>query len=810
MKNYLLLSLMLFVLLRLQAQPQLITVDASQPQAKLNGLYELNVQLTSLVRNPFDADSLNLTGLFIAPDGQQLSQQGFFYQAFENQSGSLSPVGEPFWKIRFTPRQTGDWSYVVQVTDVFGSDQSDTLHFDCFESEKPGFVSKSATGNYLVDDKGMDVFLIGENIAWAGYESGNDRMAEYMEKLDASGANFAKLMMTPWSYSIEWGPGGLKNYGNRQDRAFMVDSVFRMAAEYGLYLQLAVSIHNELRPGFANEDWLSNPYNVIHGGPCAEPQDFFTLPEARSLFKNRLSYIIARWGYEPLLMGWELFSEADNFSFYSQYATQIADWAGEMATFIRENDPYHHLTSVGFALTKSNPTVWQHPDIGFTQLHFYADRPDVEGEAFRMCGVYLGAYNKPVLIGEYGIGHINDSIIAWDPEGWALHNGLWATALSGAIGGAVPWFWDAYINDLDLYHRFTGPARFMHDEKLSGKGFVPQHLHTASAVQQDWTLSPKYFDLNAKSPSSDFTLQATGVLAPAEDSLVGMLYGPLSLFANLRNPPVFHGKWQSGSMITVETGPQVSDGILQLTIDGQVVFEGTVQPSSLYAFEIDAGEHTVQLDNRGASFLSMIELHEIVFQDYLPELRAFGMVSEDRALVWVHNRNHHWQWIRDHELPPEAASGYLVLPFYSGDFQLDWYNTSSGEVDSSLVLSAGADGLAVPVRNLETDIALKVNLITSVAPRCTANEKRIMVFPNPSTGRFTFAVELKIAGLLSLEITDLAGRIVYNETKHCSAGGLKQLRWDPALPAAYLHKTTFFLYRLRTPEGVFTGKIILE
>ncbi len=806
-RQLILLFVSMLFLLQSNAQPQLISINEPDTNPTLNGLFELDIQLTTSVTNPYDFNSVRLFGIFSSPDGTTYEQDGFLYQHFESENGLLVPSGDTYWKIRFTPRQTGNWTFRVKVVDADGFDISETISFQCLAADNPGFVSFDWDSRYLSDDQGKTIFLVGENIAWSEYQSGNDRMHLFMSGLAESGANFAKLMMVPWSYSIEWGVDGLMNYANRQDRAFLLDSVFRMAHHHGLYLQLAFSIHNELRDGYAGEDWQSNPYNQINGGPCAEPRDFFSNPTAKEIFINRMRYISARWGYEPLLFGWELLSESDNFPNYSQFADDVASWAGQMAGLMKEIDPNNHPVSVGFALTTSNPDVWNHPDIGFTQLHYYTERADIEGEIFRMTGVYNDAYNKAVLVGEYGIGHIMDSIIAKDPDGWALHNGLWTSALSGSFGSVVPWYWDAYIHELDLYYRFTGISSFMRNETLNNDVFTPKHLTTITDDRRDFVVAPDFDELTKKAPSGNFTLPSTGLLLPAEDSMGTLLFGPLSVFAGLRNPPVLNGDWTQNSVMIIETGSQVSGGVLQVKIDGVVVFEQSVVAGGIYHIEVPEGEHNIMVDNIGTTFLSIIELEAIVFSDYLPKIRAFGLLSNTRALVWVHNTTNNWHWYRQQSEPPEAVSGGLILPFYSGLFQIDKWSTLSGMMEESNQLMANENGLFIPVEALSTDMALKVSFITEVVETTMPAEHRMSVFPNPSTGRVTFAIETSAGEMLRLEISDLFGRIIHEQHKSWSGAGLRQLLWEPDRKGK---GAQVYVYRLTAGTRHFTGKLIVE
>ncbi|MDP3446199.1 MAG: DUF5060 domain-containing protein, partial [Ignavibacteria bacterium] len=396
--------------------PSIISIEAESLNVAKYCQFELNIELQTAVNQRYNYDSIVLSARFLAPDGTHYTVDGFYFQDYiPVGNGLLQTNGDPFWKIRFSPTQAGTWIYNVTISDAFGIDSIVNQSFSCFNGDNGGFVKQAPNKSFLINDEGQSVFLVGENIAWANAPDGSDQMTYYLQKLQAHEMNFAKLMMTPWCYQIEW-EGGLRNYAPRQKQAFLMDSIFDLSNDYGIYLQIAFSIHNELSFGYPAEDWTSNPYNIANGGMCTDPKEFFSNPKAKSAFKNRLRYLLARWGYASNLIGWELLSEADNFPYYSQSSNQIANWSNEMASYLKQYDVNQHLVSVGFALPKNNPAVWNAADIGFTQMHLYNNVGDIEGDVFRQIGMYLKKYNKPVLIGEFGLGHIGDTLVKWDPD----------------------------------------------------------------------------------------------------------------------------------------------------------------------------------------------------------------------------------------------------------------------------------------------------------------------------------------------------------------------------------------------------------
>ena len=72
-------------------------------------------------------------------------------------------------------------------------------------------------------------------------------------------------------------------------------------------------------------------------GDVATDRNFFVSEEAKTRFRNRLRYIVARWGYSPAIGMWEFFNEIDNIQFRDKNnpipAEDIVGWHTEMAKY---------------------------------------------------------------------------------------------------------------------------------------------------------------------------------------------------------------------------------------------------------------------------------------------------------------------------------------------------------------------------------------------------------------------------------------------------------------------------------------------
>ena len=90
------------------------------------------------------------------------------------------------------------------------------------------------------------------------------------------------------------------------------------------------------------------------------------------------------------------------------------------------------------------------PNIDFTQTHYYVSAPNIETVLANGAQNYLSSYHKPTLNGEFGLSGDGSNLATLDPNGIYIHNAIWGSALSGAMGSAMTWWWDNYIDPQNL------------------------------------------------------------------------------------------------------------------------------------------------------------------------------------------------------------------------------------------------------------------------------------------------------------------------------------------------------------------------
>lgn len=446
------------------------------PPRSLYGLNEFEIETDAIVSNRFDPAEFDLWVRFTAPSGRELLVPAFSYQAID--PDTLVAQGEPTWRVRFTATEVGEWQ--AQAELISPTLRSEPLQFTVAPDEQArGFMRLHPENpRYYAFDNGDFYFPIGPNLGWSVAPGRGvlDDYERWLDRLSQNGGNVGRVWMASWSFGIEWKDTGLGDYTKRMRQAWLLDQVFQLAEERGVYLMLTLLNHGAFSES-VNPEWNDNPYNQANGGPLKAPRDFARNREAKALFQQRLRYMVARWGYSPNLFAWEWWNEV-NWTPIDDPA--LKEWIREMDTHLERYDPYKHLVSSSFAGVTSSQT-WQLPEIDFTQQHDYSgdDPAKLLPVTFHVMNGY--APEKPVLLAEQGL----DAAGASGQVGVELvhfHNGIWAAPFSGYAGSAMYWWWDHYIDPNNLWGEYRGLATFLEGETLVPLAPTKTQLDSDAAI----------------------------------------------------------------------------------------------------------------------------------------------------------------------------------------------------------------------------------------------------------------------------------------------------------------------------------------
>ena len=708
---------------------QLGRVTANALQLPVYEKLELTVEAAATFENPFDPEQVRLDAQFTAPSGKKFDVPGFFMvehtRRVEPGLEHLAPQGNGVWKVRFAPSETGRYAWKLTLQDRSGKISSDAGAFEAMPARTAGFVRRSsADPHYLAFDNGQGFFPIGHNlpIFHAMGQTGDEAMGKFA----AAKENYNRWWMSSEGFGLEW----MEHLGwYRQDAAFRLDAMLDLAREKKLYYMLCLDTHQDFR----EKGWLRNPFNLKNGGPCATPADWFTHAAAKDLYKKRLRYIVARWGYSPNILCWEFGNEIEGWD-KSPDAIKLP-WTKEMAVVLHGLDPFRHLVTTSFWSNTGPEDYWRLDELDLVQTHLYTGNDAGVAEQVReCCERQHERFAKPHIFGEFGI-RAGAGTAEKDPQGWAIHNGLWAGLFSGAAGGPMPWWHESYLDKLDLYFHFTALANFAAGLPLGSARWEQTRISPLEyadkkhpAELRDVILAPQASAWNKPEAHGPFEIKADGSLAGTRKPS-SLLHG--DGHRDLRDPPTFAIAYPRAGTFVVRVGKVSRAGQLRIWVDDRLALDRAlpcasglgresafVQRWNLwettydqdFSVEIPAGAHRIRVDNAGKDWVT---INRFVFtgcqQLDRPNAFVWGLTTKDQTILWLQNRESTWvNHAGGGKLAGIAPFHFTVMGLPDGRYRLQWWETWKGSPLREEIAEARQGQLTIAVPALPTDCALKI------------------------------------------------------------------------------------------------------
>lgn len=441
---------------------ELLTADVKQFEKA-----EFRIELDQDFVNPYDQRDIAVNMRLIDPSGDSIFLPVYFESG--NRESSV-------WKARFSPREIGEYSYYFEVLkEGRPVERSSEGNFVSGASDNEGFLHVNNLWT-LKFDSGKVFRGIGENIGWEArsFEDPKWTYDYLLPTLENNGANFFRSWMSPFNFPLEWktvrdsdrysntkeyfNPGGIQR----------LDEVVEMADSLGLYMMLALDSHNAL---IENNQWEINNYNKVNGGPASTPTEFFTLAESREMYKNRLRYLVARWGYSTSIGAWEFFNEIDNAVFTKSDSIiiphqAVTSWHKEMGAYLQKIDPYDHIVTTSVS-HREIEGLYALEELDLNQMHVYR-RTKAIPEEIKM---YTEAYNKPFSWGEFGYEwDWNKDFSTMEEE--MIHDykiGLWYGLFHSTPILPMTWWWE-FFDEHNMTPYFRGVAEINKHMLEAGKG----------------------------------------------------------------------------------------------------------------------------------------------------------------------------------------------------------------------------------------------------------------------------------------------------------------------------------------------------
>lgn len=440
--------------------------------------------------NPFNPEDIDIFAEFKSPNSPNVKRINAFYfedfkrntasKKFEDWSWSKINSGTKF-RIRFMPDQIGKWSFIVYIKLKNQTQtQLGPYEFSVRESDKKGFV-KVASNNRYLELGGKSFLPIGQNLPKATCYFAKDSLGnitddpflcstcpcagieewcstnkgfpmypkvymsylEELERFKKAGGNYYRFMIFPHNYEIEYEKLG--NYASRQNIAWEMDRLIEKSENLDLKVHFNMMYGYPLSKahyGVESWDWYSN--NEKDKGYCyqaelnlTEPIEFLTNELAKKHYKNKIRYIIARWGYSTSIAMFELINEINNK--FQEYPLEMYAWHNEMAQFIKEELGHNeHILTVNYDGTR--------PEIEKGDESFkipYLDvithnchRASIHRSNLQSLTKLYREINKPLIFSEIGTGDLEiekcDNQTEWIKD-------LWAVIFSGTASAGLNW-----------------------------------------------------------------------------------------------------------------------------------------------------------------------------------------------------------------------------------------------------------------------------------------------------------------------------------------------------------------------------------
>jgi hypothetical protein len=268
------------------------------------------------------------------------------------------------------------------------------------------------------------------------------------------------------------------------EKAWRLDRVMDMARKNGIHICLCFNPErSDEGTAYKGSMDIFRASNTAWGRLLASQHlkydQFFLNPLTREMYRDKIRYVVARWGYSTNIFSWEFWNEIESV----EPREGIYAWMREMTAYLRSVDPWHHLVKSS-AHHEWSPEFWGEDNGDLNDVHPYFGWAGWDGT--RNLGAFLpefssGVYStgRPFIIGETGIARevstplgLAGDLADKDTTCFHVHEALWGGLFAGAVGSGMVWWWDEHVDLHDGYFRFKAIANFVSDIKFNHENFA--------------------------------------------------------------------------------------------------------------------------------------------------------------------------------------------------------------------------------------------------------------------------------------------------------------------------------------------------
>lgn len=707
------------------------TPVANMERVGLFEKFEITFVLTGDWDNPFDPEQIRVDAQFTAPDRKQYTVPGFFYQEYRlNVQNRHEKVGEPVWKIRFTPQMTGTYSYQVIAVNKGAEVKSAQGNFTCVNfNASHGYLGISKTNPlYLEFSDGTPFFGIAQDRSQGESRGCYQRFANV-------GGNFNRLFLTNGNFNIEElnvpSSGSDMGLGKmNQETSWNLDKLLELGEKLGIYHMLTIT-----NQWTFNQVWKGHAYNKANGGILDSKNEYFTNEEAMKYFERRLRYHVARWGYSTSVFSWDLWNE------YSAMGAPLENalkWHKRMAHYLRSIDPFGHVIHTNDGSFNGRDEMNSMPEMELVSTNTYGIN-DIAYLGELWTKKMISTYKKPYILTEFAMWHTAGSVggyAAMDPERRMVHDGLWSPIVSGAAATGMAWEGNWLDHEL-FYTYLSAVSKIVDGVPFSKRQWKPATVSSftfakgkapyyADVLLEGWPgnfamprdVKPEFFNINKEGR------------ADQHDAMNAVLTGPVgSKSSNITSSVTLKVDFPvDGEFVIYVTDMRTPEPTprLEVELDGTQALRKDLTPlqkekyhpmmyNQAFPVSVKKGPHTIKISNTGGgSFVTAFELKKFLLRNG-PDIEARGLQTDDFILLWLKNP----KYTVLHEMVgiefKEQPEGSLVLSNVpDGSWKAEWVNTINAESIRSEIVLSSKGKLLLKTPSIRESVAVRLEKIPGI------------------------------------------------------------------------------------------------
>jgi hypothetical protein len=648
------------VVLTLFTSLAFVKVSAQGTYSKI----EASFNITNLTTDPFDYTVTDVRVQILQPDNSTVSLPAFF-------------DGGTTWRVRHMPTMAGTYS-ISGITRNGSTIAVSNLQPTSWTVAGPptgaGFIRVDPSNpRRFITSNGRRFFPRGEDVAW---DVSPHNVTNIFWRMAAAHENWSRVWMDHWDgKNLDWPASGPTLPLGQLNLAVAQkwDGIVAAADQAGVHFQMTLQHHGQYSTT-VDPNWGQNPYNVSNtigstNGFLTNAVQFFTNATAISLTERKMRYAVARWGYSPSIMAWELFNEVQ-FTDAGQTGQWgiVQTWHDLMATFIRSQDTvYKHLITTSSDLTEP---IWD--DVDYYTHHDYPS--DVISGLQDATDITASQPVRP----DYG----SECATNGTPM-LGVDAPLWAGLMAGQSGSEDPWWWDSMDAEND-YIYFRAMSDF-----ITRSGLGDQNTVNKSSPQVTGGADGPL----AFAPGGGYAdaTQDTFVVGDAPPDGFGA--APSFLQGNYHrsmtpNGYTFQVNYPQAGTFSVQVLEIAASGAgLEIFLDGSLqssnsfpAYGSDTSTNFTASIPVTAGAHSINIWNPG---LDWLVLGNITLNPYAPGLSAYALGNTNFNATWVWNRTN----VFNTAASATVSGTVQVAGLNPGTYLGTWWDTFGGVAISNFTFS---------------------------------------------------------------------------------------------------------------------------